>query len=133
MCTRCTSNFCAVPTISGSPPSSLRQNLCHCTQEAVFCVRRGGSRQGSVGTMQFLDSGVHGDLTYSDVFLVPRHSDVQSRYEVNFTAADGTGMTTPLIASNMNAVTGPRIAATVARRGGLGVLSQDMPPQALLE
>lgn len=99
----------------------------------MFCVRRGRSRQGSVGTMQFLDSGVHGDLTYSDVFLVPRHSDVQSRYEVNFTAADGTGMTTPLIASNMNAVTGPRLAATVARRGGLGVLPQDMPPQALLE
>jgi IMP dehydrogenase len=31
----------------------------------------------------------------------------------------------------MNSVTGPRLAATLARRGGLGVLPQDMHPQDL--
>lgn len=81
--------------------------------------------------MQFLDSGVHGDLTYSDVFLVPRASDVASRYEVDLASGDGTGMRVPLVASNMNAVTGPRLAATIARRGGLGVLPQDLSPQEL--
>ena len=81
--------------------------------------------------MQFLDSGVHGDLTYSDVFLVPRASDIGSRYEVDLAPGDGTGMRVPLVAANMNAVTGARLAATVARRGGLGVLPQDMSPQAL--
>ena len=81
--------------------------------------------------MQFLDSGVHGDLTYSDVFLVPRESDIRSRYEVDLSTGDGTGMQIPLVASNMNAVTGARLAATIARRGGLGVLPQDMTPQEL--
>ena len=31
----------------------------------------------------------------------------------------------------MNSVTGPRLAATLARRGGLGVLPQDMHLQDL--
>lgn len=83
--------------------------------------------------MEFLDSGPHGDLTYSDVFLVPQRSAVSSRYEVDLSPKDGTGMTIPLVASNMNAVTGPRLAATIARRGGLGVLPQDIGPQELLE
>ena len=33
----------------------------------------------------------------------------------------------------MNSVTGPRLAATLARRGGLGVLPQDLPLQELDE
>lgn len=81
--------------------------------------------------MQFLESGSRGDLTYSDVFLVPRHSDVTSRYEVDLSPADATRMTIPLVSANMNAVTGPRLAATMARRGGLGVLPQDMGAQEL--
>ncbi|MGZ8804453.1 MAG: GuaB1 family IMP dehydrogenase-related protein, partial [Microbacterium sp.] len=39
--------------------------------------------------------------------------------------------TIPLVSANMNSVTGPRLAATLARRGGLGVLPQDMPLQEL--
>jgi len=71
------------------------------------------------------------DLTYSDVFLVPRHSAVASRLEVDLTPRDGTPATIPLVASNMNSVTGPRLAAVLARRGGLGVLPQDLPLQEL--
>lgn len=82
--------------------------------------------------MEFLESGPHGDLTYSDVFLVPRRSEIASRYEVDLSPNDGTGMTIPLVSANMNAVTGPRLAATIARRGGLGVLPQDLGAQELL-
>lgn len=71
------------------------------------------------------------DLTYSDVFLVPRHSAVTSRLDVDLSPGDGTTATIPLVASNMNSVTGPRLAAALARRGGLGVLPQDMPLQDL--
>ena len=71
------------------------------------------------------------DLTYSDVFLVPRHSAVTSRLQVDLTPHDGTPATVPLVAANMNSVTGPRLAATLARRGGLGVLPQDLPLQEL--
>lgn len=78
-------------------------------------------------------SGAHPtvDLTYSDVFLVPRHSAVTSRLQVDLAPQDGTPATLPLVASNMNSVTGPRLAAVIARRGGLGVLPQDVPLQEL--
>ncbi|MHC9045079.1 GMP reductase [Microbacterium saperdae] len=71
------------------------------------------------------------DLTYSDVFLVPRRSAVTSRLQVDLAPQDGTPATLPLVASNMNSVTGPRLAAVLARRGGIGVLPQDMPLQDL--
>ncbi|MFX8856390.1 IMP dehydrogenase, partial [Acinetobacter baumannii] len=67
--------------------------------------------------------------TYSDVFLVPRRSAITSRLDVDLSPHDGTSATIPLVASNMNSVTGPRLAATLARRGGLGVLPQDLALQ----
>jgi IMP dehydrogenase len=54
---------------------------------------------------------------------------VTSRLDVDLSPGDGTSATIPLVASNMNSVTGPRLAATLARRGGLAVLPQDMPLQ----
>ena len=83
--------------------------------------------------MEFLGPLPASDLTYSDVFLVPRRSDIASRLDVDLAPRDGTSATIPLVASNMNSVTGPRMAATLARRGGLGVLPQDMPLQQLDE
>ncbi|HAQ60334.1 MAG TPA: GuaB1 family IMP dehydrogenase-related protein, partial [Microbacterium sp.] len=71
------------------------------------------------------------DLTYSDVFLVPRHSAVSSRLSVDLAPHDGTPATIPIVSSNMNSVTGARLAATLARRGGIGVLPQDLPLQEL--
>ncbi|MEC5191518.1 MULTISPECIES: GuaB1 family IMP dehydrogenase-related protein [unclassified Arthrobacter] len=67
------------------------------------------------------------DLTYSDLFLVPSRSDVTSRLDVDLSADDGTGSAIPLVAANMTAVTGKRMAETMARRGGLAVLPQDVP------
>ncbi|MCU1480071.1 MAG: GuaB1 family dehydrogenase-related protein [Subtercola sp.] len=81
--------------------------------------------------MQFLTESHKDDLTYSDVFLVPSRSDIRSRLDVSLAPEDGTGATIPLVAANMNSVTGPRLAATLARRGGLGVLPQDMHLQDL--
>jgi IMP dehydrogenase len=66
------------------------------------------------------------DLTYSDVFLIPSRSGVASRLDVDLAPDDGTGATIPIVAANMNSVTGPRLAAALARRGGLGVLPQDL-------
>src|SRR5690554_5642025 len=83
--------------------------------------------------MQFIGAQPTVDLTYSDVFLVPRRSEVQSRLRVDLAPHDGTPASIPLVASNMNAVTGPRLAAVMARRGGLGVLPQDMSPSDMIE
>ncbi|MGF6821514.1 IMP dehydrogenase [Microbacterium sp. ZKA21] len=81
--------------------------------------------------MDFIGAQPTVDLTYSDVFLVPRRSGITSRLQVDLAPHDGTPATLPLVASNMNSVTGPRLAAVLARRGGLGVLPQDMPLQDL--
>ncbi len=73
------------------------------------------------------------DLTYSDVFLVPSASEVISRFDVDLSSGDGTGSTLPLVVANMTAVTGRRMVETVARRGGLGVLPQDVPVEVIAE
>jgi IMP dehydrogenase len=67
------------------------------------------------------------DLTYSDVFMVPGQSAVPSRLDVDLTTPDALGTTIPVVVSNMTAVAGRRMAETVARRGGLTVLPQDIP------
>jgi len=67
------------------------------------------------------------DLTYDDVFIVPGRSGVASRFDVDLSSADGTGTTIPVVVANMTAVAGRRMAETVARRGGIVVLPQDLP------
>ncbi|TDE35807.1 GuaB1 family IMP dehydrogenase-related protein [Nonomuraea mesophila] len=67
------------------------------------------------------------DLTYSDVFMVPSRSSVGSRLAVDLSSNDGTGTTIPLVVANMTAVAGRRMAETVARRGGITVIPQDIP------
>lgn len=66
------------------------------------------------------------ELTFSDVFLVPRLTEMASRMEVDCKPNSQLPTTIPLIVSNMNAVAGRRMAETVTRRGGLVVLPQDM-------
>ncbi len=84
--------------------------------------------------MRFLDGqDPSQDLTYDDVFLVPGSSDVASRFDVDLTAADGSGATVPVIAANMTAVAGRRMAETLARRGALTVLPQDVATDAVAE
>ena len=78
--------------------------------------------------MRFLHDQVpQQDLTYSDVFMVPSRSSVNSRLSVDLSSPDGTGTTIPLVVSNMTSVAGRRMAETVARRGGLTVIPQDIP------
>ncbi len=82
--------------------------------------------------MRFLDGHTSGyDLTYNDVFLVPGRSDVTSRFDVDLSTTDGTGTTIPVVVANMTAVAGRRMAETIARRGGIVVLPQDLPIDAV--
>ena len=67
------------------------------------------------------------DLTYDDVFMAPSNSEISSRMEVDLTTNDGTGTTIPLVVANMTAIAGRRMAETLARRGGLVVIPQDIP------
>lgn len=77
--------------------------------------------------MRFLHDPNSYDLTYNDVFFVPNYSEIGSRFDVDIAAPDAVGAPTPLVVSNMNAVAGKRLAETLARRGALVVLPQDIP------
>ncbi|MHA3704778.1 GuaB1 family IMP dehydrogenase-related protein [Jatrophihabitans sp. YIM 134969] len=83
--------------------------------------------------MRFLAGTPPYDLTYDDVFMVPRRSAVGSRFDVDLATTDGSGATIPLVVANMTAVAGRRMAETVARRGGLTVLPQDIPTEVVSE
>lgn len=84
--------------------------------------------------MRFLDDQrpTH-DLTYDDVFMVPRRSAVASRYDVDLATTDPTGTSLPLVVANMTAVSGRRMAETMARRGGMAVIPQDIPLDVVAE
>ncbi|ORB70182.1 GuaB1 family IMP dehydrogenase-related protein [Mycobacterium scrofulaceum] len=82
--------------------------------------------------MRFLDGHRPGyDLTYNDVFIMPNRSEVASRFDVDLSTDDGSGTTIPVVVANMTAVAGRRMAETVARRGGLVILPQDLPITAV--
>lgn len=66
------------------------------------------------------------ELALEDVFLVPQYFAGESRLDVDLTPTDSPGFSNPIVSANMNAVTGKRMAETLARYGGLGVLPQDM-------
>ena len=92
-------------------------------------LRVGGRRalRRMNGRMRLLHPDPGHDLTYNDVFMVPSLSSVGSRLDVDLTTPDGIGTHLPVVVSNMTAVAGRRMAETVARRGGISVLPQDIP------
>jgi IMP dehydrogenase len=84
--------------------------------------------------VRFLNEAVPGhDLTYSDVFMVPSRSAIGSRLDVDLATTDGSGATIPIVTANMTAVSGRRMAETVARRGGVAILPQDIPADVVAD
>lgn len=76
--------------------------------------------------MRYINDPTH-DLTYDDVFMVPSASELSSRMDVDLASTDGSGTTIPIVVANMTAISGRRMAETIARRGGLTVIPQDIP------
>ncbi len=77
--------------------------------------------------MRFLTPKPSYDLTYDDVFMTPRRSSVTSRLDVDLTSTDGLALPLPLVVANMTAISGRRMAETIARRGGVAIIPQDLP------
>src|SRR6478609_1159800 len=82
------------------------------SKTATVTVMSLRARRWDDGAVRFLGPSPPYDLTYDDVDL---------------STADGSGTTIPIVVANMTAVAGRRMAETVARRGGLAVLPQDIP------
>lgn len=62
--------------------------------------------------------------TFDDVLLVPKHSKINSRSEIDLSVKfpKGLKLRLPLVSANMKSVTGVTMARTVARLGGLALL-----------
>ncbi len=69
-------------------------------------------------------------LSFDDVLLIPRRSPIRSRKEVitrsKFTKK--TWLNIPIVSAAMDSVTESRMAVTMAREGGIGVIHRFMPP-----
>jgi len=65
--------------------------------------------------------------------MVPSSSQIASRMDVDLSTHDGTGTTIPIVVANMTAISGRRMAETIARRGGMAVIPQDIPIEIVSE
>ncbi len=63
-------------------------------------------------------------LTFDDVLLVPRHSEISSRRNTDLTSkiTKNFSCELPIITANMDTVTGSHMACTMAELGGVGSL-----------
>jgi IMP dehydrogenase len=71
-----------------------------------------------------MDGPIRTGLTYDDVLLEPRESDIRSRRDVDI-SADLTRrirIRTPIVSANMDTVTESQMAIAMARHGGIGIV-----------
>jgi len=68
-------------------------------------------------------------LTYDDVLLVPRRSQVRSRQDVSTRSSftPGIELAVPIVSANMDTVTMAPMAVAMAQLGGIGVLHRFLP------
>ncbi len=74
-------------------------------------------------------------LTFDDVLLVPRYSEISSRrLPVLITqVTKNFKIDLPVVTANMDTVTGKEMACAMAKMGGLGILHRFMNPQEQVE
>ena len=63
-------------------------------------------------------------LTFDDVLLVPKFSDISSRSQTDLSTrlSRNIKLNIPLISANMDTVTESTMAVTMARQGGIGII-----------
>ncbi len=70
-------------------------------------------------------------LTFDDVLVVPGYSEVlPSQVDVRAQLTDGITLNIPLLSAAMDTVTEARLAISLARQGGLGILHRNLSPEA---
>src|SRR5436190_9717857 len=70
-----------------------------------------------------IESGLVTALTFDDVLLVPRHSDVvPTQVDVGTRLTRKIRLNVPLVSAAMDTVTESRLAIAMAQHGGLGVI-----------
>ena len=68
-------------------------------------------------------------LTFDDVLLVPKYSEIMSRKDAITTTylTKNIELSIPIISANMDTVTESNMAVTIAREGGIGIIHRFMP------
>jgi IMP dehydrogenase len=63
-------------------------------------------------------------LTFDDVLLVPKYSDITSRSQTDLTTklSQNISINIPFVSANMDTVTESSMAGTMARAGGIGII-----------
>jgi len=93
------------------------------------CVGETG-REHALARLEALASA-RTTLAFDDVLLVPRHSAIESRKDIDLTCDLGGGLVLalPVVAAPMDTVCEGKMAAEVARLGGLGIVHRYNPPE----
>jgi IMP dehydrogenase len=73
-------------------------------------------------------------LSFDDVLLLPKYSEVATRSKVDTSVnlPKGFSLKVPLVSANMSHVTGPYLAAEIVCLGGMGILHRFTEDQELL-
>ena len=67
-------------------------------------------------------------ITFDDVLLIPAHSKVLPReVEIKSPFSRNIMLNTPIVSAAMDTVTEEKLAITIAREGGIGVIHKNMP------
>lgn len=73
-------------------------------------------------------------ITFDDVLLVPKHSNILSRSQIDVSVDLGDfHFSNPIIPANMQTVTGAEMAQAIVSNGGLAILHRFMPMTEQLE
>src|SRR6476620_7938943 len=80
-----------------------------------------------IPTLLSTESGLATALTFDDVLLVPRHSDVlPTQVDVSTRLTRKIRLNVPLVSAAMDTVTESRLAIAMAQHGGLGVIHKNL-------
>src|ERR1041384_7677339 len=80
-----------------------------------------------IPTLLSTESGLSTALTFDDVLLVPRHSDVTpTQVDVSTRLTRNIRLSVPLVSAAMDTVTESRLAIAMAQQGGIGVIHKNL-------